>query len=163
MKGEEKPKRWRFDRREAVAFTLTDDSPAVLRRLHCELTWYHESALRKKRAYHAVKGAEITLAAVVPLGASLGWGITTIGIFGAVIVVCQGFQQLFQLHPQWLAHRGIYENLKREESLYLSQAGRYRECEDADALLAERIESLRERETDQWINLEKTRSAKNQG
>ena len=154
------PKRWRLDRREAVAFALAEDSPAALRRLHGELTWYHESALRKKRAYRAVKSIEITLAAMVPLAASLGWGVTTIGIFGVVIVICQGIQQLFQLQPQWLAHRAIYENLKREESLYLARAGPYKGSDEPEVLLAERIEDLREIETAQWMDLEKTTAAK---
>jgi hypothetical protein len=149
-----RPKRWQLDRREVVSFALADDTPPVLRRLHCELTWYHRSALRKKRAYRVVKSVEFILAALVPLGAGLDWSVATIGLLGVVIVVCQGFQQLFQLHAQWLAHRATYEALRREESLYFAKAGPYKGSEDPEALLAERVEKLRAIETNQWVETE---------
>ena len=135
---------------------VEDDTPAALCRLHAELCWYHESAVRKKRAYRSFKAAEFTIAAAVPLGASMGWATTTIGLLGAAIVVLQGIQQLFQLHAQWLAHRATYESLKKEESLYFAHAGPYRDCDEPDVLLAERTEAIRADETSQWVESELT-------
>src|SRR4029077_11254553 len=108
-----------------------------------------------------LKNAEFVIAASVPVAASLGWSVGTIGVLGATIVVCHGIQQLFQLHAQWLAHRATYEMLKREESLYFAHAGPYRECDNPDVLLAERVEDLRARETNQWVEMELTTNKSN--
>ena len=72
------------------------------------------------------------------------------GALGAVIVVLEGLQQLFQFQQNWISYRTTAEALKHEKFLYLASAGPYREADSPDATLAERVESLVSQETGAW-------------
>lgn len=74
-----------------------------------------------------------------------------LGVLGACVVVLQGVEQLYHFHDQWLTHRSTFEELKREETLYLAKAGPYQNALDPDALLALRVEDIRGAETSQFV------------
>lgn len=72
-------------------------------------------------------------------------------VIGAVVVVLEGLQQLFQWQANWLRYRATAEALLREQALFTAQAGPYR-GDNAEHLLAERVEDVLMRENREWVN-----------
>ncbi len=94
---------------------------------------------------------QIVVAAAIPVVAALGAAAAVAGSLGAVIVVVEGLQQLFQYQQKWVGYRATAEALKHEKFLYLSNAGPYR-ADDPEALLAERVEARVPTEHAAWVN-----------
>jgi hypothetical protein len=69
-------------------------------------------------------------------------------------VLLEGVQGRFGWRDRWLIYRATAEGLKREQSLYLAQAGRYASMAiaipDALALLAVHAEQLMTTENASW-------------
>jgi hypothetical protein len=147
-------KRYKIDRMERLNDTLPSRSPA-LERLEEEIEFYDKSAVRKRRFWRALATTELVAAASVPAAAALGGSTGLLGMLGAVVVICQGILGLFQSQSRYLAHRRTYERLKSERALYRAQAGPYRSREDPEVLLAERVEDIRQEETDSWLDEER--------
>ncbi|HEY1594728.1 MAG TPA: DUF4231 domain-containing protein [Thermoleophilaceae bacterium] len=127
-------------------------SPAWYR-LEDQIKWYgHKSAYSQQR-YKAIKVGQIVVAALVPVLAAVGgaprW---TLGALGAIVVILEGFQQLFQYQQNWIAYRSTCESLKHEKYLFVADAGPYARARNKDALLAERVEGLVSRETARWTS-----------
>ena len=98
----------------------------------------------------------VVAAAIIPLLAAIlsnGYlnKIVTSSL-GALIVVIEGIQQLFQLQTNWILYRSTCESLKREKYLYLGNAGPYAAAQNPHSLLAERIESLISQELASWTS-----------
>jgi uncharacterized protein DUF4231 len=74
------------------------------------------------------------------------------GSLGALIVVLEGLQQLFQFQQNWTGYRATAEALKHEKYLYLARAGPYADVAGVDALLAERVEAVVGREHAAWLS-----------
>jgi predicted PhzF superfamily epimerase YddE/YHI9 len=89
-------------------------------------------------------------AAAVPVAAGQSAPAWATGGLGALIVVVEGIQQLFQLQPNWSTYRSTCEALKHEKFLYLSRAGHYASAARPEALLSERVESLVSQEHAAW-------------
>ena len=126
-------------------------SPAW-QRLEDQLGWYERNSARCKRWFHRLKVLQIVVAACIPVTAALGASAAVAGVLGAVIVVVEGLQQLFQYQQNWTSYRATAESLKHEKYLYLSRAGAYRDAADPDALLAERVEARVSTEHTAWVN-----------
>ena len=71
---------------------------------------------------------------------------------GALIVVIEGIQQLFQLQTNWTLYRSTCESLKGEKYLYLGEAGPYAAAQTPHSLLAERVEALISKEVVGWTS-----------
>jgi Protein of unknown function (DUF4231) len=73
--------------------------------------------------------AAIVEAAVIPLMAVIlsdsYLNKIVISSLGALIVVIEGIQQLFQFQTNWILYRSTWEGLKREKYLYVGNAGPY--------------------------------------
>ena len=126
-------------------------SPAW-QRLEDQLAWYERNSARCKRWFHRLKVLQIVVAACIPVIAALGAPTAAAGVLGALIVVVEGLQQLFQYQQNWTGYRATAESLKHEKYLYLSRAGAYRDAEDPDALLAEHVEARVSTEHTAWVN-----------
>ncbi len=133
-----------------VQTAATAESPGVIRappdsdawtRLEDQLGWYEHASAHCKRWFHTLKVLQLLIAAAIPVCATLGASVEAAGTLGAVIVVLEGLQQLFQYQQNWTGYRATAEALKHEKFLYLSHAGPYRTGADRDALLAERVEA----------------------
>ena len=74
------------------------------------------------------------------------------GGLGALIVVLESVQQLFQFHSNWTHYRSTSESLKHEKYLYLAQAGSYATAANPEALLAERVEGRVSQEHATWAS-----------
>jgi hypothetical protein len=118
-------------------------------RLLSQLEWYEQKSQGAQHAYKRVKVAQLVLAAGVPVAvASSAPGVVT-ALLGALVVVLEGVQQLYQWQTNWVLYRSTAESLKHEEFLYLSGAGPYRGSQP-HRLLAERMDRLVSHEHARW-------------
>lgn len=133
---------------------MNGPSPAshAMQRLEDQLGWYERNSARCKRNFHALKVAQIVVAAVIPVTAALGASAALAGSLGGVIVVLEGLQQLFQYQQNWIGYRATAEALKHEKFLYLSHAGPYSDGASRDARLAERVEARVSTEHAAWVD-----------
>jgi hypothetical protein len=132
----------------------------VWERLQDQLDWYERKSQHHKRWYQSLKVAQIVVAAGIPVVAAAGASAAVAGGLGAVIVVLEGLQQLFQFQQNWLAYRGTAEALKHEKFLALAEAGPYANTDRVDALLAERIEGLVSQEHASWAESQREGAAR---
>ena len=139
----------------AVAPDVADETSAAYQRLEEQLNWYDSKAELNQGWYRRLKVLQLVAAAVVPVAAGQSAPAWVTGGLGALIVVVEGIQQLFQLQPNWSTYRSTCEALKHEKFLYLASAGPYREAEWPEATLAERVENLVSQETVAWADTQR--------
>jgi hypothetical protein len=133
---------------------------STLQRLKSQQQWYSRQAGRSSLYFKLFKILALVAATAIPflsgfgatLLGSLDGSALVIGLLGAVIVVIEGLQQLYQWHQNWINYRSTSEALKREQCLYTSQAGPYAELAEPHKLLAERIEMLSSLEGTKWLS-----------
>jgi hypothetical protein len=99
----------------------------TLGRLDDQIRWYDNHSGRQRMSFYLLKLVTIVAAATIPLLAAILSDaylnkIVTSSL-GALIVVIEGIQQLFQLQTNWILYRSTCESLKREKYLYLGIAG----------------------------------------
>lgn len=131
---------------------LTGRARYAWERLEDQLGWYDRRAKHHKDWFLGLKVVQIVLAAAIPVAAGSGASAWVTGSLGALIVVLEGLQQLFQFQQNWIAYRTTAEALKHEKHLYLARAGPYADGSREDALLAERVEGLVSQETSAWAS-----------
>jgi hypothetical protein len=125
-------------------------SPAWLR-LENQINWYGRKSVYSQQRFKAIKVGQIVVAALVPVLAAVdGVPRWTLGALGAIVVILEGFQQLFQYQQNWITYRSTSEALKHEKYLYLADAGPYSHTHRKDGLLAERVEGLVSQEHARW-------------
>jgi hypothetical protein len=133
---------------EAVAFA----PPAAWDRLETQIKWYGSHARSNKRWYMYIKVAQIVSAAIIPVIAAADLPTWIAGGLGALVVILESIQQLFQFHSNWTSYRSTAESLKHEKYLYVANAGAYATAKDPAALLAERIEGRVSQEHAAWAS-----------
>jgi hypothetical protein len=124
-------------------------------RLEDQLAWYEAKSLHHKRWFQSLKVCQIVVAAGIPAVVAAGASAGVAGALGAVVVVLEGLQQLFQFQQNWIAYRGTAEGLKHEKFLYLAAAGPYAGSDGRDRLLAERVEGLVSQEHAAWAEVQR--------
>ena len=124
-------------------------------RLEDQLDWYERRSTHNKRWYQWLKVAQIVIAASIPVVAAAGASATAAGALGAVVVVLEGLQQLFQFQQNWIAYRVTAQALTRERSLCLAGAGPYANVERPVALLAQRVERIVSQESGAWADTQR--------
>lgn len=133
-------------------------------RLENQRKWYDEKSAFNQKWYKGLKLTQIVLAAIIPIFALLPVPHTKfiVAIFGALIAILEGVQQLYQFHTLWTDYRSTTEHLNHEKYLFLSLSGPYRELPQDEALhlLAERIEEHISKEHAKWINTSKKSAPK---
>jgi Protein of unknown function (DUF4231) len=140
----------------AAAPPLTHDP--TLERLDDQINWYDRKGTSHKRYFNTLKVVAIVAAAAIPFLAALPLDAQLSRIIaaalGALIVIIEGIQQLYQLQTNWLLYRSTCESLKHEKYLFLAGAGPYGAAQNPHSLLAERIESLVSQEHAKWTSTE---------
>ena len=128
---------------------MVEVNPAF-ERLEDQLSWYDNKSIENQKWYKRFKIAEIIAAAIIPFASGFdGFGILT-GVLGVLIVIFIGIQSLNQYHDNWISYRSTAEQLKHEKYLWLSKAGLYKDANNPEVMLAERVESLISREHAKW-------------
>lgn len=137
--------------------------PPVWKRLDDEIHWYDRNSRKAKRWYIRLKVVQIVTAAAIPVLATAWPEKAWIGgIMGALIVVLEGLQQLFQHHANWTQYRSTCEALRHEKYLWLAHAGPYARSHKPDVLLVERVESLVSKEQAAWASTQSDKSGHGQ-
>ena len=120
------------------------DNP-TLARLEEQIDWYDKKSIFNQRCFKRLKIIELIAATLIPLLAGLStlipYPIIITGSLGALIVVLESLQGLYQFQSNWISYRSTCEGLRHEKFLWLAKAGHYADAKDPDRLLAERIES----------------------
>lgn len=128
-------------------------------RLDEQIAWYDRRSAHGKRWYQRLKVAQIVIAAAIPVAAAAGAPAAAAGAMGALIVVLESLQQLFQYQQNWTAYRSTCEALRHEKFLYLARAGPYADAARPMALLAERVEGLVSQEHAAWVSEQREATA----
>ena len=123
-------------------------------RLENQIDWYSRKSRENQRFYKWLKLLEIAVAASLPVVAAVHSPVWVTGGLGAVIVVLEGAQHLYQFQEHWITYRSTAEALKHEHYLYLAQAGPYT-GEDRNRQLAERLGGLISQEHAKWTTSQK--------
>jgi hypothetical protein len=91
------------------------DHPAWLR-LEDQLQWYDNKSTLNKKWHKILRVIQLVLATAIPVIALSGaeWSKWVTAIFGGLIAVFEGVQQLNQFGPQWVEYRSTAEYLKHE-------------------------------------------------
>lgn len=131
---------------------------ATMNRLDGQKGYYSKSSAWNKKWYLWLKTVEIASAALIPFLINLGdkqsqllLGIA--GALGAVVVILEGVQGVFQFHHNWTSYRTTSEALKHEKHLFEASAGPYRSADNPETLLAERIEAIISQENKTWVSV----------
>jgi hypothetical protein len=134
------------------AETAAPAQPAAWDRLETQIKWYGGHARSNKRWYMRIKLVQIVSAAIIPVIAAADLPTWIAGALGALVVVLESVQQLFQFHSNWTTYRSTAESLKHEKFLYIAGAGAYATAKDPAALLAERVEGRVSQEHAAWAS-----------
>lgn len=128
-------------------------------RLSGLLEWYGRHARWDAWSYRGLKVVTITAAAAISVLATADVPALAIAALGAVVVVLEGLQQLFQFHTNAITFATAKEILKREKALYDARAGAYApdSGRDPDRVLAERIEEVAAKDLEAWTEAQRPR------
>jgi hypothetical protein len=131
----------------------------TLARLDDQIDWYSKKSSLNQRRYKGLKVLTIASAAVIPVltTAPVPSGSLIAAGLGVLIAISEGIQQLNQYNVNWTSYRSTSESLKHEKFLYLARAGPYRSVENAQALLAERVEALASQEGSKWLTVQSSK------
>lgn len=119
-------------------------------RLEDQIKWYDSKSSQSQRAYKQVKVLQLVVAASLPVAAVLEPPAAVTAGLGAVVLILEAVQQLFQWQTTWVQYRSTAEALKHERYLFLAHAGPYVE-RGRHRVLAEQIEGLVSQEHAKWI------------
>ncbi|MDQ3608223.1 MAG: DUF4231 domain-containing protein [Actinomycetota bacterium] len=136
----------------AEVSAVDDPLAGAWERLDEQIAWYDRRSAHGKRWYQRLKVAQIVVAAAIPVAAAAGAPVVAAGAMGALIVVLESLQQLFQYQQNWIAYRSTCEALRHEKFLSLARAGPYADAARPVALLAERVEGLVSQEHAAWVS-----------
>jgi hypothetical protein len=132
----------------------------TLERLEDQIGWYDKKSASNQSWFKRIKIIELIAAALIPLLAGFSttspqhttyYAIVTGGL-GALIVLLESVQGLFQFQSNWISYRSSCEGLRHEKYLWLAKAGPYADAKDRDRLLADRVESLISTEHAKWVS-----------
>ncbi len=142
---------------------MSEADPTMVR-LDDQIDWYDRRSGTNQRMYKVVKLAQIVLAAAIPVLAGVKVDVhLLLGALGALVVILEGVQQLYQFQQNWTSYRSTCEALKHEKYLYLGQGGPYAAADNPHAVLAERVESLTSEEHAKWVAAARQRAQGGEG
>jgi hypothetical protein len=145
-------------------------------RLRDQAQWHSGKATRNKNKFYTVEVITLIAGALIPV-----LNVITIerwpnfshfqrlgsALLAALIVVATGIGKLYKFQENWLTYRGLTEELRREEQLFLNKVGQYAEAgeEKRQQLLVERTETILSTTTSRFISVhraEKSQDAEEQ-
>jgi hypothetical protein len=90
---------------DPIRIGYTPGQDVTLDHLQDQIQWYDRKSGQNQKAFKYLKISTIIAAALVPVFASAsGMSLLTAGL-GVLIVVLEGFQQLYLFHSNWIAYR----------------------------------------------------------
>jgi hypothetical protein len=128
----------------------------ILARLERQIDWYERVARQNNVGNKVCKVVGISTAAAIAVMAAAGSDAVLVAGLGALVVVAQGVQEVFQFQANWVNFGRTKELLKRELALYQADAGPYARTTDPERLLAERTETVAATELDTWVESQRS-------
>ena len=133
---------------------MTETAPTspTLQRLDDQIDCYDKKSQGAQFWFKWLKIIQLITAGLIPLLAifSIPYSDRVTAVFGLVILVVEGLQQLNQYQTNWISYRSTCEALRHEKYLFLAGAGPYAKVEQALPLLADRIDGLISQEHAKW-------------
>ena len=86
---------------------------------------YSHGAMTNRVAYQTTRIVSLTAAAAVTVSAGLSAAPWVTASLGALIVVLEGLQQLFQWHENWIAYRQAAETMRQHAIDFVSGVAPY--------------------------------------
>jgi len=118
--------------------------------LVAQFRWYDQAAGRARVAYLTLKVVALVLSAVVTVLAAVGaFRALTAGL-AAGVVVLEGVQQVFQLHPNWISYRSSAETLRQHAVLFVAAVAPYDDPGTRRNRVADLLSSVTAAETASW-------------
>ena len=121
-----------------------------------QFNWYNDHASYHRIGFLVLKTIQILASAAIPILAMVRPTAATWvnGVIGAIVLVIEGLQQLFQLQQNWTRYRSTCEGIRREQYLYLAGAGPYAGATAPAVLIVERMDGLISAENKSWNALQ---------
>jgi hypothetical protein len=143
--------------------SVNQDNP-TLRRLEEQIDWYDKKSVFNQSCYKRLKIIQVVTAALIPLVAGFSTSISYNGLItgglGALILVIESLQGLYQFQSNWISYRSTCEELRHEKYLWLAKAGQYADAKNPNNLLAERVESIVSKEHAKWVSAKEEANGK---
>lgn len=102
---------------------------ASLTRLDDQINWYDRRSRSSQVGFKALKIITIAIAALItinPLFVPSQQAARVSAVLGALVLLCEGIQQLNQYQANWISYRSTCESLKHEKFLFLALSGHLR-------------------------------------
>jgi hypothetical protein len=142
-------------------------------RLREQAEWHSSKATRNKNKFYTVEIITLIAGALIPVLNVItidSWKnfphVQRLGsaLLAALIVVATGISKLYKFQENWLTYRGLTEELKREEQLYLNKVGQYADTDEEKRhqLLVERAETILSTTTSRFISIHRAEGEKPQ-
>ena len=122
-----------------------------------EIVWYDQKAVRNKKIYDLLQAVVIIFSGLTPVLILIDEpDLRIFAVLTSVIIaISTSFIKTFKFHENWLNYRTTTETMRREYSLYNTDAGDYLDVDDKQRFFVERIESLISRENTKWLLFQK--------
>jgi hypothetical protein len=115
-----------------------------------QLDYFEGKSKQAKRCYQWLRVATVVVAAAIPVVAAAGGDPVISAVLGALIVVFEGIQQVFQCHERWVDFRSNINALESEKRLFLTRAGPYAEMGAPGRTFSERFEAIMNADSVTW-------------
>lgn len=128
-----------------------------------QIRWYDSKSASAQKCFKRIKIAEFAVSGAVPISAVTLSGWFT-AVLGAIVVVLESLQQLYQWQHNWITYRSTCESLRHEKYTFLGRTGAYRNLDEEEARrqLIERVEGLVSTEHSKWLSLQERQAAPDQ-
>ena len=133
-------------------------------RLKEQADWHSKKATFNKNRFYSVEIITLVAGALIPVVNVLNitswpdfphFQRLSSALLAALIVVTTGVGKLYKFQENWLTYRGLAEELRREQQLFLNGVGQYGEADEEKRhqLLVERTETILSTKTSRYISL----------
>jgi hypothetical protein len=95
---------------------------------------YSSDATTNRLSYQVARIVSLTAAAAVTVAAGLSATAWVTAALGALIVVLEGLQQLFQWHENWIAYRTATETMRQHAIDFVAGVAPYDSADGRDRL-----------------------------
>lgn len=121
-----------------------------------QFEWYDNKAVRNKWMHRLMKGAQIVLAAILPVAVSL-FPVTsstvwknTIIIAAVLLIILEALESYLNYQKKWMNYRTTAEGLRREEQIFKTRTDEYEGVDDPEQVFVERVLALTSQENRYW-------------
>lgn len=136
-------------------------SEEYLKRVEGQRKWYSGKSSKYKKLYQYSCVIKVVFIGLIPIVSLVNENINCtkylipILSFGALIT--ESVQSIFQYHENWTNYRCTSEALKKEQNLYKTKSGVYRDTPESmiDNMFVERCEDIISNENSKWVTTTK--------